>query len=92
MHSGNIENKFFDLRDEKKGKKKAYLVAGDKGLAGGYNHNMIKIVEEHLRGDRKCSFFVAGQCRQEIFLRRNIMYNGDLITLYKTQQYIGQGK
>ncbi len=61
MHSGDIKNNFFDLRDEKKGKKRAYLVlTGDKGLAGGYNHNMIKKVEEHLEGDRDALLFVAG--------------------------------
>ncbi len=61
MHSGDIKNNFFDLRDEKKGKKKAYLVlTGDKGLAGGYNHNMIKMVEEHLERDRDALLFVAG--------------------------------
>lgn len=61
MHSGEIKNNYFDLRDEKKGKKKAYLVlTGDKGLAGGYNHNMIKMVEEHLVGDKDALLFVAG--------------------------------
>lgn len=61
MHSGSIKNKFFDLRDEKEGKKKAYLVlTGDKGLAGGYNHNMIKMVEERLKADREALMFVAG--------------------------------
>jgi F-type H+-transporting ATPase subunit gamma len=61
MHSGEINNKFFDLRDEKEGKKKAYIVlTGDKGLAGGYNHNMIKMVEEHLEEDRDALLFVAG--------------------------------
>ena len=61
MHSGEINNKFFDLRDEKEGKKKAYIVlTGDKGLAGGYNHNMIKMVEQHLEGDRDALLFVAG--------------------------------
>ena len=49
MHSAGVENKYFDLRNEKEGKKKAYLIlTGDKGLAGGYNHNMIKAGGEHL--------------------------------------------
>lgn len=61
MRSGDIKNKFFDLRDEKEGKKKAYLVlTGDKGLAGGYNHNVIKKVEEHFEGDKNALLFVAG--------------------------------
>ena len=42
LHSRNIENRFFDLRADKEKKKKGYIIiTGDKGLAGGYNHNII---------------------------------------------------
>jgi len=70
MHSADVENKYFDLRDEKEGRKKAYLIlTGDKGLAGGYNHNMIKAVEEHLKGDKDALLFVAGNVGKSYFTK-----------------------
>ena len=72
MHSGDIKNKYFDLRDEKEGKKKAYLIlTGDKGLAGGYNHNMIKLVEEHLKENKDALLFVAGNVGKYHFCKDN---------------------
>lgn len=72
MHSGEINNKYFDLRDEKEGKKKAYIIiTGDKGLAGGYNHNMIKLAEEHIKGDRETLLFVAGNVGKNYFIKNN---------------------
>jgi F-type H+-transporting ATPase subunit gamma len=70
MHSGEINNKYFDLRDKKEGKKRAYLViTGDKGLAGGYNHNMIKLAEQHINGDREALLFVAGNVGKYYFTK-----------------------
>lgn len=70
MHSGEINNKYFDLRNEKEGKKRAYLViTGDKGLAGGYNHNMIKLAEQHINGDREALLFVAGNVGKYYFTK-----------------------
>ncbi len=76
MHSGEINNKYFDLRDEKESRKKAYLIlTGDKGLAGGYNHNMIKLVEEHLAEDREVPLFVAGSVGKYHFLKNRYNVN-----------------
>jgi len=70
MHSAGIENKYFDLRNEKEGRKRAYLIlTGDKGLAGGYNHNMIKAVEEHIKGDKDALLFVAGNVGKSYFAK-----------------------
>lgn len=62
LHSGgDIDNRYFDIRDEKEAKRKAYIIiTGDKGLAGGYNHNIIKKVEEHLNNDKEAFLFIAG--------------------------------
>ncbi|MFZ5986116.1 MAG: ATP synthase F1 subunit gamma [Bacillota bacterium] len=70
LHSGKINNKFFDVRDEKEGKKKAYIIiTGDKGLAGGYNHNIIRHVEEHLKGNKDALLFIAGNVGKYHFLK-----------------------
>ncbi|NLD46158.1 MAG: F0F1 ATP synthase subunit gamma [Clostridiaceae bacterium] len=84
MHSGGIKNKFFDVRDEKTGRKIAYIVlTGDKGLAGGYNHNIIKFMEERLRDDREALLLVAGSVGKNHFLKTK--YNVSLEFDYPVQ-------
>jgi F-type H+-transporting ATPase subunit gamma len=81
MHSGNIDNIFFDTRNEKEGRKKGYIIlTGDRGLAGGYNHNIIKLAEARLKEDPGATLFVAGHTGRNYFARRK--YN-----LYKDFDY-----
>ena len=47
------------------------LVAGDRGLAGGYNHNMFKMFEEHSKGKNACVIPV-GKKAVEFCKRKNI--------------------
>ncbi|MCX8129556.1 MAG: ATP synthase F1 subunit gamma [Clostridia bacterium] len=76
QHSGNINNIFFDVRNEKEGKKKGYLViTGDKGLAGGYNHNIIKLTVEQVKENAGSLLLVAGHMGRGYFTRNN--YNVD---------------
>ena len=45
-HTPDIETIYFDKRDKKEKKTKGYIViASDKGLTGGYNHNIVKMAE-----------------------------------------------
>jgi len=70
LRSGKIENKYFHARDEKTDKKKAYIViTGEKGFAGGYNHNIIKFTEECLKQDKDPLLFVAGNVGRNHFLK-----------------------
>jgi F-type H+-transporting ATPase subunit gamma len=76
MHSGGIENEFFNLRNEKHGRKKGYIViTGDKGLAGGYNHNIIKLAESLIKENPDSRLFVAGHMGRGYFFRKG--YNVD---------------
>lgn len=48
----DIDNPYFTLRQKKPGetwKIGYFILTGDQGLAGAYNHNVVKITEEHLR-------------------------------------------
>ena len=48
-HSPEIEHIYFDKRPEVKRRKSGYIViTGDKGLAGAYNHNVLRLAEKHL--------------------------------------------
>jgi len=71
QHSGDLENPFFDIRPEKAGRKKGYIIiTGDKGLAGGYNHNIIKAAESHIGDDPEAVLFIAGLMGRNYFQRR----------------------
>ncbi len=68
-------NNFFDLREDKKGsqRKIGYLViTADKGLAGAYNHNVIKETEELVKNDEADLLFVVGQVGRHYFEKKNI--------------------
>lgn len=83
-HSGNVESIYFDLRNEKIGKKKGYIVlTGDKGLAGGYNNNIIKLTEKHVKDDPGAILFVAGHMGRNYFIRNK--YNVDTEFFYGVQ-------
>ena len=48
-HSAEIEHIYFDKRPDVKRRKAGYIViTGDKGLAGAYNHNVLRLAEKHL--------------------------------------------
>lgn len=68
-------NDFFDLREEKRinQKKAGYLViTADKGLAGAYNHNVIKETEELVKNEEADLLFVVGQVGRNYFNKKNI--------------------
>lgn len=71
MHSGTIENEFFNPRKDKAQRRKGYfIIAGDKGLAGGYNHNILKFAESQISGSDDVHLFVAGHMGRNYFLRK----------------------
>jgi len=49
----DIDNPYFQLRKKRQGetwKIGYFILTGDQGLAGAYNHNVVRIAEEHIRG------------------------------------------
>lgn len=92
-HSGNIESSFFDVRNEKDGRRKGYIViTGDKGLAGGYNNNIIKLTEQHVKEDPEALLFVAGHIGRNYFIRNryhvdeNFDYGVQNPTIYRARE------
>ena len=56
-------NPYFDIREKKteKDRVRGYiLVTADKGLAGAYNHNVLKLAEEQMEGSGQYKLFVVG--------------------------------
>lgn len=77
-HSGNIDNSFFDVRNQKEGHKKAFLViSGDGGLSGGYNSNINKLAEKEIIKSPDSMVFVAGHMGRGYFIRKGLNVNKD---------------
>ncbi len=68
-------NEFFDKRESipLQERKQGYIVVtADKGMAGAYNHNVIKIAEKEALSDNKNMLFVVGQVGRRYFEKKNI--------------------
>lgn len=72
MHSGHMENVYFEERKGKDNKRIGFIIlTGDKGLAGGYNHNILKLAEQRIDEAKDPVLMVAGHMGRNYFLRKN---------------------
>jgi F-type H+-transporting ATPase subunit gamma len=70
VHSGEFESQYFDLRSKIEGCKKAFfIITGDKSLAGGYNHNIIKLAENTIKECPNAKLYVAGHLGRTHFIK-----------------------
>ncbi|MDD3369725.1 MAG: ATP synthase F1 subunit gamma [Lachnospiraceae bacterium] len=73
-HMPEVEHLYFDNRieDERETvKKKGYIViTADKGLAGAYNMNVIKLVNEKLEEPGEHHLFMVGEIGRHYFMKR----------------------
>lgn len=71
LHSGTIRHPFLE---EREGNRTAFLViAGDKGLAGPYNHNVMNMAVKHMQGIEERFIFTVGHMATSYFNRKNYM-------------------
>ncbi len=57
-----LENRYFGTGEPIPGGRKGYLIiSGDKGLAGAYNHNIVKFAESVLKNEADPIVYVVGQ-------------------------------
>jgi F-type H+-transporting ATPase subunit gamma len=70
------ENIFLEARTDipASERRRGYIIfTDDKGMAGAYNHNVIKLAEEHIRGDGdKWKLFVIGEYGRFHFTSRSM--------------------
>lgn len=81
-HSPEIEHPYFDRRPEKEPAERQIgyiVVTGDKGLCGAYNHNVLKLAEEHLAGAANPTLFIVGQVGRVWFAHRSIHVDGEFM-------------
>ena len=80
-HLPDMEDIYFKSNDDKPvdDRKVGYIViTADKGLAGSYNHNILKIAEEHLRNHPNHMLFVLGELGRHYFEQHG-MKNSSII-------------
>lgn len=74
-HLPDIENKYFDLRKNKPAAERIrgyIVVTADKGLAGAYNHNVLKMASAKMEQEGKCKLFVVGELGRHYFAAKGI--------------------
>lgn len=81
-HSPQIEHRFFDARPgiAPEQRKVGYIViTADKGLAGAYNHNILKLAEQRLKQTPNANLFVVGQVGRSYFEERGTAIDGEFL-------------
>jgi len=73
-HSEGVEiaNKYFrEVKNREKRTTGFIILTGDKGMAGGYNHNIIKLSEDMIKDSEYPVLFVAGYMGKSYFQKKN---------------------
>ncbi len=93
LHSDDIGIEFFDKREKKENKKSLYLIiTGDKGMAGGYNSNAIKLAERSITDKKNTAVLTIGHMghnhfrRKEYELVNEFAYPSQNPTVYRARE------
>ncbi len=70
--------------EEDKERKAVICVTGDKGLAGSYNHNVLKMTEQMIQKDPMMKLYMVGEVGRQYFMRRHVSIEESF--LYTAQQ------
>lgn len=74
-HLPELEHNFFDTREKIPAEERrigSIVVTADKGLAGAYNHNVVKLEEEILARPGIHKLFVVGELGRHYFAKRGM--------------------
>ena len=74
-HLPELEHHFFDAREKIPAEERkigSIVVTADKGLAGAYNHNVVKLEEEILEKPGIHKLFVVGELGRHYFAKRGV--------------------
>ena len=97
FYAPHMHEVFFERREEipEEDRKIGYLViTADKGLAGSYNHNVIKAAENEMakHNSQNTMLFVIGQVGRQYFLRKGVtvdcefLYTAQNPTMYRARE------
>ena len=95
-HSPDLKHRFIEGHEIPKENRKTgfIVVTGDKGLAGAYNHNVLRLAETYLARKKDPTLFLIGQMGRHYFEKKNIpidaefMYTAQDPTLERAQEIV----
>ena len=97
-HLPELEHNFFDTREKIPAEERkigSIVVTADKGLAGAYNHNVVKLEEEILARPGVHKLFVVGELGRHYFAKRgveidtNFQYTVQKPTMHRARDIAG---
>ncbi|MCD8363721.1 MAG: ATP synthase F1 subunit gamma [Lachnospiraceae bacterium] len=72
-HVPDMEHIYFEQPDAAHTKLGLLVVTGDKGLAGAYNHNVLKLAQQFLdEAENEVQLFVVGELGRQYFTRQHV--------------------
>lgn len=72
-HLPEMDHIYFEKPEEKRTKIGLLVITGDKGLAGAYNHNILKTAQQFLdNAENEVKLFVVGELGRQYFTARHI--------------------
>lgn len=87
-----VEHVYFDTRPGRPHKVGYIVITGDKGLAGAYNHNVLRLVDERLQHETNPTLFLIGQAGRNYFHHRGVPVDGEFMytaqdpTVYRARE------
>lgn len=87
-----VEHIYFDTRPGRPHKVGYIVITGDKGLAGAYNHNVLRLVDERLQHESDPTLFLIGQAGRNYFHHRGVAVDGEFMytaqdpTVYRARE------
>lgn len=80
-HSPDLQHRYIEGHEKPKEKRKTgfVVITGDKGLAGAYNHNVLKLAESYLARKKDPTLFLIGQMGRHYFEKKNISIDGEFM-------------
>ena len=79
-HIPEVQNRYFDQKKEipEEEKRRGYIViTADKGLAGAYNHNVIKMAHELFTQGENNKLFVVGELGRQYFAKEGLAVDAE---------------
>ena len=80
-HSPDLKHRFIEGHEIPKEDRKTgfIVVTGDKGLAGAYNHNVLRLAETYLARKKDPTLFLIGQMGRHFFEKKNIPIDAEFM-------------
>ena len=80
-HSPQLQHRYIEGYHKPKEERKTgfVVITGDKGLAGAYNHNVLKLAESYLARKQDSTLFLIGQMGRHYFEKKNIPIDAEFM-------------